>query len=160
MSAPFDPVYSHNGQFDDYWNTKPVKGYYRLLGNMLRQDPAEHMYRQRAYEDLGQQTMAATQGAQMGATSAFGFNNPSGITSSLMQRAYMSAPYGSADMAAEEAGRQSTIGTGNALMDAKQRHANWYASLKNIRLSYEQMKIQEEVAKAQAAASAAAASGG
>lgn len=160
MSDVFHPVYSHRGTFDDYWNTKPVRAYYRILRNQLRQDPAEQAYRQRAYEDVGRQQMAANQAVRANSATAFGMNNPTGFQTALMAQNALMAPYGAADLAAREAGRQSSQTTGQALLNAKQMHANWYSTLMGPWLQMENIEAQKQIAAMQAAAAAAAASGG
>lgn len=160
MSDAFQPVYSHNGTYDDYWNTRPVRRYGRILNNQLSRDPAEQAYRVRAYEDIGNQTIAAQDQARFGGAQAFGFNNPSGIPLALSMQANMSAPYGKADMEAQEAGRQSAQNTGQAILNMKQMHANWYQTLMGPWLQNKNIESQMQIAQMQAAAAAAAAGGG
>lgn len=111
------------------WQSNSTRAYGKILSSQLRDRTAGQRYRQEAYDRIAGTTRAAEQGIKDTSVQAYGMNNPSGTTGALIAQQRAKAPYASADLAAREAGRQSAISTGNALIAKKQAQANWYSTM-------------------------------
>lgn len=110
------------------FRTNNVQGYNRILADMLRDRQAGPRYRAEAFDRIAGQTRAAESAIQEGASQAYGFN-PAGQTSALVAQQRAKAPYAAADLAAREHARQSSLQTGQALLQKKMGAANWYTTM-------------------------------
>lgn len=114
--------------YDD-WSKPATHAYQDILADSLRNRTAGQQYRQAAYDRIAGQTRAAEDAIRDQGAQAFGGNNPSGMTGALVAQQRAKAPYAAADLAAREAGRQSALSTGAALIAKKQAQANWYSTM-------------------------------
>ncbi len=146
----------------DIGRTKNRRAYSKILGDMLGNRMAGQQYRQVAYDRIAGQTRSAEDAYRDMGTQAYGFNNPSGMTSALVAQTRAKAPYAAADLAAREAGRQSSINTGRAILDKQQQHANLYSTVIAPYLQNKEIENQAALGLAQMAAmgSAGGAAGG
>lgn len=140
----------YNVKYDDY-TKQGEEAYRQFLQNSLRSPNrmAAQTYRGASYDAVANQTQAAENAIQDNAASTLGFGNTSGMTGQQIANVRQQAPYASAELAAREAGRQSTINTGSALANSKQMQANWYATLKNLNLQDQQIQAQTALGLAQ-----------
>ena len=135
------------------WKTPNTTAYTKILGSALRRRNAETLYRQSAYDKIAGQQRSSEQSIRDTSAQTLGGNNTGGMTTALIAQQRASAPYASADLAAREAGRQSAMATGQALLNKKQSQANWYSTM--IAPYLHQQEIEAQLAIGMANASAA-----
>lgn len=136
----------------DIGRTKGRKAYTKILNDALRNRTATQQYRQVAYDRLGAQQRSGEQALQDYGAQTYGFNNPSGMTTALIAQQRQRMPFGAANLAAKEAGRQSAMATGQAILNKQQQHANLYSTVIAPYLQNKDIENQAALGLAQLAA--------
>lgn len=136
----------------DVGRTPARHAYSKILHDQLSNRFASQRYRQAAYDRIAGTTRAGEEAYRDMGAQTYGFNNPSGMTTALIANQRARAPYASADLLAREAGRQSSINTGRALMDKQQSHANLYATYVSPYLQNKEIENNAALGLAQMAA--------
>lgn len=124
----------------DYQLKKPNYGDYKkggiglyrrfLRGELAgRGTSAEQGARARAFADTAQGQRQANDQGTRAIRGSFGMNAPTGLETALRTQTAQSAPYGEANLAAEELGKRQQLRAGSALQASKQGQANFYATL-------------------------------
>lgn len=147
---------------EDVGRTKNRKAYSQILSDALRNRTAGQRYRQVAYDRIAGTTRAGEEAFRDMGAQTYGFNNPSGMTTALIANQRARAPYATADLLAREAGRQSAINTGRAILDKQQQRANLWATYASPYLQNKEIENNAAIGLAQmaAAGSAGGAAGG
>ena len=159
------------GQLSDYYNEPQLshlpgwKGnrlYRRYLTNQLRGEGlgAEQSYRNEAYSGVAGQQAQSDMAAKRTLASGFGSQNPTGLSTAVMSQNALNAPYGEANLGAQEAGRRSMINIGSARDANRLNQVSMYNSLFSNLLAERNLQLQQQALEDQNALALAASAGG
>lgn len=87
------------------------------------------IYRDTAYNTMGEQQRMADIGLGQSVAQNFGWNAPTGLTAALQRRNALEQDYAGAALASKEAARRTKLQMGQALQGSKQAQVNWASGI-------------------------------
>lgn len=87
------------------------------------------IYRDTAYNTMGEQQRMADIGLGQSVAANFGWNTPTGLTAALQRRNALEQDYAGAALASKEAARRTKLQMGQALQGSKQAQVNWMTGI-------------------------------
>ena len=130
---------------------KGLQAYRRYLTQQLT-GPAEQQAitsaRTRAFEDVGRSTEQALLASRTNEARAFGSNIPTGFGAAQRTAIVQRAPYGAANLGAEEAGQRRMVQLGQALQNLGLARGNFYQLIQGLQLQKQAVENSAAVAAA------------